>query len=551
MDPYYCSFDSPTVAHFVDFEFAPTLLFYSYIPIIIIAIFLSLYIFLKDHYSLQSRLLLAISLFFSIWSFDQIIQWVAVYASVVHFSWEIISLFEVLVFVFSLYFVGVFLNKKDILFKYKIVLGAVLLPVVVALSTTLNMVSFDVTECQSNNGYIWIYIYLFEVISIIVMMYMFFRKFRSLPKGDLFRTQIVILASGIFLFLGMFTATNILGDLILFYEINLIGPIGMVAFIALLTFMIVRFKAFNIKLIGAQSLLVSIIVLIGSQFFFIQNNTNRILTGITLVVTVVIGIYLIRSVKKEITQREKIEKLNEQLEGLIYFISHEVKGYLTKSQAVFSAITDEDYGVVTPELKSISTLALKDNKEGVDTIMTILNSANVKLGTFKFTMAPFDMKASVLNAVLQIRPDVELKNLTLKVDIQDAQDFMIIGDREQIEKHVIRNLIDNSMRYTPKGGLVVTLKKLKDKVLLSVKDTGVGITDEDKARLFTEGGRGAESAKINVSSTGYGLFFAKGIVDAHKGRIWAESAGKGKGSTFYVELPTVEKPQELPIVKKV
>ena len=81
------------------------------------------------------------------------------------------------------------------------------------------------------------------------------------------------------------------------------------------------------------------------------------------------------------------------------------------------------------------------------------------------------------------------------------------------------------------------LEKKENKILFSVKDTGVGITDEDKKNLFTEGGRGANSVKVNVDSTGYGLYTVKMVVEAHKGRVWGESEGPGKGSQFYIELP--------------
>jgi signal transduction histidine kinase len=83
------------------------------------------------------------------------------------------------------------------------------------------------------------------------------------------------------------------------------------------------------------------------------------------------------------------------------------------------------------------------------------------------------------------------------------------------------------------------LAKKDGNALLSVKDSGIGITDEDKKNLFTEGGRGRNAIKTNVNSTGYGLYIAKQIVDAHGGRIWAESEGQGKGSTFYVELKLI------------
>ena len=71
----------------------------------------------------------------------------------------------------------------------------------------------------------------------------------------------------------------------------------------------------------------------------------------------------------------------------------------------------------------------------------------------------------------------------------------------------------------------------------SVKDSGVGITPEDMKNLFTEGGHGKESIKTNVHSTGYGLYIAKRVVEAHGGKIWAESEGEGKGSRFVVEFP--------------
>jgi signal transduction histidine kinase len=104
-------------------------------------------------------------------------------------------------------------------------------------------------------------------------------------------------------------------------------------------------------------------------------------------------------------------------------------------------------------------------------------------------------------------------------------------------KEVVNNLIGNSIIYTEKGKITVGLKGGNGKIEFYVKDTGVGITPEDKKSLFTEGGRGKESVKMNIDSTGYGLYSGKLIIEAHKGRVWAESEGAGKGSIFFVELP--------------
>ena len=75
------------------------------------------------------------------------------------------------------------------------------------------------------------------------------------------------------------------------------------------------------------------------------------------------------------------------------------------------------------------------------------------------------------------------------------------------------------------------------KILFSVKDTGVGVKEDDRQKLFKTGGVGKDSLKVNVRSSGYGLAFIKGVIEKHNGRVWFESAGAGKGSTFFVELP--------------
>ena len=106
-------------------------------------------------------------------------------------------------------------------------------------------------------------------------------------------------------------------------------------------------------------------------------------------------------------------------------------------------------------------------------------------------------------------------------------------------KEAISNLIENSIRYTKQGKITINLKIQNGKILTSIKDTGIGITNEDKKNLFTEGGRGKDSIKINTDSTGYGLYSVKLIIKAHKGRVWAESEGLDKGSTFYIELNSI------------
>jgi signal transduction histidine kinase len=172
----------------------------------------------------------------------------------------------------------------------------------------------------------------------------------------------------------------------------------------------------------------------------------------------------------------------------------------------------------------------------VDSVTNILKAANLKKGTVTYTKELFDLKALAADAVEKARLVAEQKGLALTFTADDAS-YQMTGDKAQINDHVLRNLIDNSINYTPSGSVAVSLKRQGTRIIFAVKDTGVGITEEDKKRLFTEGGHGKDSQTINVHSTGYGLFIAKQITEAQGGTIRAVSDGAGKGSTFIVEFP--------------
>jgi signal transduction histidine kinase len=310
-----------------------------------------------------------------------------------------------------------------------------------------------------------------------------------------------------------------------------------------LGYLIVKYGAFDLKIFGAQALVLTLVALIGSEFAFISSFTSQILVAITLALTGAFGVILVRSVKKEVEQREHIEILagelqatNDRQETLIHFIGHEVKGFLTKDAGTFASLLDGDFGVLPEPVKPLVDNALVEARRGVDSVTNILKAANLKKGTVTYAKEPFDLKALVADAIEKSRLAAEQKGLTLSFTADDAS-YTMTGDKTQINDHVLRNLIDNSINYTPSGSVEVSLKRAGTRIVFAVKDTGVGITEEVKQRLFTEGGHGKDSQTVNVHSTGYGLFIAKQITEAQGGSIRADSDGAGKGSTFTVEFP--------------
>jgi signal transduction histidine kinase len=99
------------------------------------------------------------------------------------------------------------------------------------------------------------------------------------------------------------------------------------------------------------------------------------------------------------------------------------------------------------------------------------------------------------------------------------------------------NILDNAIKYTQKGGIDIKLQIVNGRLQIVVADTGEGLTKEEISRLFESFSRGTAGAKFWAEGVGLGLYVSRKFVELHGGKIWAESEGKGKGSTFYIELP--------------
>ena len=112
----------------------------------------------------------------------------------------------------------------------------------------------------------------------------------------------------------------------------------------------------------------------------------------------------------------------------------------------------------------------------------------------------------------------------------------ILIDRNKIRQAIL-NVVDNAIRYTEHGGVTVKIQNPKTKIQIIVSDTGVGMTKYELSKMFESFSRGAAGTRLYTEGVGLGLYIARRLIELHHGKIWAESKGKGKGSTFYIELP--------------
>jgi signal transduction histidine kinase len=511
------------------------------------------YVLFKGRQFLFNRLFFAISFLFALWTTINLITWTNIHSDLILFVWSFFSLILGLLAISCIYFIYVFLDKKDISVRIKAVFLALLAPIFLLASTSFNLGGFNITACDAFK-FEWlpfkIYYTSLGVLAMVWIFILLIRRYRTAAAD--FKKQIALMGIGIELFLFLFfvmiflasyfTEIGVLPD----SQLEMYGLIGMVIFIIYISILTVRFKTFNIKIIGAQALVWALVILIGSQFFYMNQMPvfSLIITGITLLVSAVVGLIIVRSVKKEVAQKEELANLNislqdllKQRESLVHLVTHKVKGSFTRSKYIFAGILDGTFGDINEEVKKRAEQGLESDNMGIETVDLVLNAANLEKGTVKYEMKTTDLKGLVLESISEKKVSAETKGLKLETEIGE-ETYNVSGDSFWL-KEVVNNLIENSIKYTREGKITIGLTKKDNKVLFYVKDTGVGINPEDKNNLFTEGGRGKDSVKINVDSTGYGLYTVKLVIEAHKGKTWMESEGPNKGSTFFVELDAI------------
>lgn len=175
-------------------------------------------------------------------------------------------------------------------------------------------------------------------------------------------------------------------------------------------------------------------------------------------------------------------------------------------------------------------------------LTNVLMNLTEEEGAYDYKMERIDLSAMARETVEYLRRQAESKKITVSLDA--PADMFVMCDETRI-KFIVQTFIENAIHYTPENGSVaVSVRRAdsgrggrgRDRIVFSVKDTGIGIAKEDAKLLFTKFYRGASARLADTEGLGIGLYVSKGIIAKHHGRIWADSEGAGKGSAFSFEL---------------
>ncbi len=538
------------------------LLLYSHLPTAIITIIVGIFIFSKNK-NIESKVFFFLTLAFFVFTLGDLLEWFVFFGrNTIMITRSIIEIMDPLIFILSSYFLYVLIKKEDVKLLYKIIWFLPLILLFIRALLNYNLIGYNWQICEVIESPFSSF-YIIVIDSLYLISALFFATC-SIIKYKEKRKEVSLISFGVCFFMIMFFIMEYVFTGYIFggafdYNWFIYSFFGMPVLIGFLAFLIVSFKEFNIKAFGAQALIFALIALIGSQFFYATNTASIILTAVTLAITGIIGVNLMRSVKKEIDLRERIEKTEKDLEvanshlkeldiqktEFISFATHQLRGPLTAVKGYASLLIEGDYGEMTSQVKDAIKIIYESTQSLLLIVGDYLNVSRMEQGRMKYDVAEFDLKTLVEDTVRELGPNLSYAGLTL--DFESPKDsFMVSADRGKI-KEVISNLIDNATKYTKKGGVSIKLEKVKnDRCHLMIKDTGIGIPAEVMPKLFEKFSRAPDASKANIMGTGLGLFVAKTIIEQHKGRVWAESEGAGKGSTFIVELRLVSSDAHVP-----
>jgi signal transduction histidine kinase len=243
---------------------------------------------------------------------------------------------------------------------------------------------------------------------------------------------------------------------------------------------------------------------------------------------------LARRVQQLATEREHLAELERLRQETTDLIVHDLRSPLNCIEAsleLLQMVLPED---VLASCTQIIDLALGSCRDVLELVDSLLEVASMESDELVLDLQPISLLPLIADTVNRLRLLAEQSDITLKLDAP-AELPSIRGDRHRLER-VVSNLLDNALKYTPKGGAItVAVRPANGQVEVRVMDTGPGIPPEYRERIFDRFTQvpGSEGRRRGL---GWGLAFCRSVIEAHGGRIWVESE-VGRGSTFAFTIP--------------
>jgi PAS domain S-box-containing protein len=227
--------------------------------------------------------------------------------------------------------------------------------------------------------------------------------------------------------------------------------------------------------------------------------------------------------------------LQQQREDFVATLTHDLKTPVSATTRAVRFLLDGDFGPVPDTQVEVLETILQSNTALYSLVQTLLDVYRFDSGVKEFHMMSCDMVGLITKIISEIMPLAREKGVTIHASLPQSAEA-VICDQDEIRR-VVQNLIDNSLKFTPGGGsITVTLSQDNLQTTVSVSDTGKGIPEENRPKLFQRFWQAGSTGRY-YASTGLGLYLCRRIIEGHGGKIWCQDR-PGPGSTFIFELFT-------------
>ena len=473
--------------------------------------------------------------------------------------------FAVAIFMPLLFLFFTFIFPKPKKLWNKSIMFLISLPVLVVFFITL-LTDIIISNLQINIGAEniiifsrWFFIYALTVS--IYFLWTLTNLFLDIFKtSGTTRTQLKYLFVGLLSSLIISLTTNLFMPWFGYFGPDWIGQTSTVIWIAFMSYALVKHRLMDIKII--TTILFSIFVVIISGFYIFESQTTvELFFRISMfALTLFFILLLIRSVLNEVSRREDMEKLTQDLQiatkdlrgvnkelkkldqaksEFLSIASHQLRTPLTVIKGYVSMMLEGSFGKLPKLIGENLNKVYLSNERLISLVESLLNISRIESGRLEFDIQPTDLIKITEPIIDGFKQKTDQKGLKLEFS-PDKNVPSVLADSSKI-KEVISNLIDNSIKYTNKGEIIISLHQESQSIIFSCQDTGIGILPEDLPRLFEKFVRGKGMMQVYTEGTGLGLYFARMVIENMGGRIWVESAGKDQGSKFSFSLPVADK----------
>lgn len=245
-------------------------------------------------------------------------------------------------------------------------------------------------------------------------------------------------------------------------------------------------------------------------------------------------INLLKSQNEQLTKlMEERSDLLQQREDFMMVVTHDLKTPLTALDRCLSLVLEGDFGEISPKQHEVMTTMKDSNQRMFTMVKNLLEAYRYEQSKPILNLDVLDLSSLLKKLREEFKWAAEARALNL--EYVEPSNLNLVNADETAMRHVFSNLIDNALKFTPKGGAVtISTYNSGANVVIEVKDTGKGISPQDIPRLFQRFFQ-SESGRKQYTGTGLGLFLCRQILQAHGGEISCQSQ-PGAGTTFIVAL---------------